>query len=120
MGVIKFFRDENIYNENQYSSTEKVIEKIVRINSTPDASKFVIMKEYLINNYPIILIKYDDVNNFEGLKILMYSKYFDLNLLKSKNKIDPHFSTDGLSPIARFEPTEYGLKLAFVLAKNLE
>lgn len=120
MGIIKFFRDEDIYNDNQYKSTEKVIEKIVRINSTPDSSKFTIIKEYLINNYSILLIRYDDVDNFEGQKILMYPKFFDLNLLKNKNKIDPHFSTDGFSPIARFEPTEYGLKLAFTLAKNLD
>ena len=93
------------------------IEKIVRVGSTPDPKNFNIIKKEIINGYPIYLINYPDVENYEGNKILMYSKYFDIS--KIKDRMDPHFFDKGDSPIARFEPTQYGWKLAQTLAKAL-
>lgn len=89
-----------------------------RINSTPDPEKFEILDKKIINGYPILTVKYPDVLNYEGKKILMYKKDFDLKLIEKR--IDPHFFTEGDSPIARFEPTDYGLNLAITLAKNLK
>jgi hypothetical protein len=99
------------------ASTERVIEKMITVNSTPDPTKFEVKKIEIVNGYPILLVNYPDVENYEGNKILMYPKHFDLDTLSKR--IDPHFFTKGDSPIARFEPTEYGWKLAKILAKNL-
>jgi len=99
------------------AQSEKIIEKIVRINSTPDPNNFKVLNKAIINGYPIFLVNYPGVKNYEGNKILMYPKYFNIDLLKER--MDPHFFTAGDSPIARFEPTSYGWKLAEILAKTL-
>ena len=76
-----------------------------------------IVKKMIENGYPILWVRYPDVTNYEGHKILMYDKFFDLELIQ--DRIDPHFFTEGDSPIARFVPTGAGLAMAIILAKNL-
>jgi len=90
---------------------------VERVNSTPDPTNFVIRKKIIVNGYPILIVQYPDVLNYEGIKILMYEKNFDLN--KIKDRIDPHFFKEGDSPIARFVPNEAGIELAKTLAKKL-
>jgi len=107
MGAIKLFSSDSRDHAGD----------VVYINSTPDPMRFRIINLKIINNYPVLLVEYPDVTNYEGLKLLMYGKNFDLSLLSGR--IDPHFFTFGDSPIARFEPTPYGKKLAEILAKNL-
>jgi hypothetical protein len=92
-------------------------EKVVRVNSTPDPTNFEVLERNIVNGYPILLVRYPGVKNYEGRKILMYKKNFDLSLIK--NRIDPHFFIKGDSPIARFEPTTYGIVLSETLANNL-
>lgn len=87
-----------------------------RINSTPDPYQYNILRKEIVDGYPILMVFYPDVTNYEGKKILMYPKNFNLDLIK--DKIDPHFFDDGDSPIARFEPTNYGWHMAITLAKN--
>jgi hypothetical protein len=91
--------------------------KVERVNSTPDPTKFVIRKKDIINGYPILVVQYPDVLNYEGIKVLMYGKDFDLKLIK--DRIDPHFFKEGDSPIARFAPTPAGIAMAHLLAKKL-
>jgi len=93
------------------------LQEPIRVNSTPDPTKFTVVKKTITNGYPILWVHYPDVTNYEGHKILMYDKNFDLELIK--DRIDPHFFTEGDSPIARFVPTAAGLAMAHVLAKNL-
>ena len=88
-----------------------------RTNSTPDPTNFTLVRKKIVNGYPILWVHYPDVQNYEGNKILMYDKNFDLELLQ--DRIDPHFFTEGDSPIARFVPTAAGLAMAVILAKNL-
>ena len=90
---------------------------VKRVNSTPDPTKFTIVKKVIVNGYPILWVYYPDVVNYEGSKILMYEKNFNLDLIK--DRIDPHFFTEGDSPIARFVPTKQGIKMAILLAKKL-
>jgi len=90
---------------------------VERVNSTPDPTKFVIRKKEIVNGYPILVVQYPDVLNYEGIKVLMYDKNFDLKLIKKR--IDPHFFKEGDSPIAHFEPTAAGIAMAHILAKNL-
>ena len=92
-------------------------EKWIPINSTPDPTNFVIRKKEVVNGYPIIVVQYPDVLNYEGIKVLMYDKNFDLELIK--DRIDPHFFKEGDSPIARFVPTVAGIAMAMKLAHNL-
>lgn len=112
MGAIKFFSSNS--RDCGCSTTR---ESIIRVNSTPDPLKFTLVKKKIINGYPILWIHYPDVINYEGNKILMYDKNFDLELIK--DRIDPHFFDEGDSPIARFVPTAAGLAMAVTLAKNL-
>jgi len=114
MGVVKSGFSSDYRGYKNYRIIKK--EKIVRVNSTPDPTKFEIIKKININGYPIFMVRYEDVQNYEGVKILMYSKDFNTNLLEKR--MDPHFFDQGDSPIARFEPTEYGWNLAKKLAMN--
>ena len=86
-------------------------------SSTPDPTDFKVIKKIIANGYPIFLVNYPGVRNYEGNKILMYPKFFNTDLLK--RRMDPHFFTYGDSPIARFEPTKYGWELAIKLAESL-
>lgn len=78
--------------------------------SNPDPANFVIYNEQLVesnnNNFLVLSVKYPDCTNFEGNKILVYIGYrtsFEL-LSNSEGKLDPHFSNESTSPIARFSP----------------
>ena len=122
MGVFKpgsfsFDSRDHFWNDSRDCNQE--IEKVplVRTGSTPDPTKFEILSQITVNGYPILEVNYPGVKNYEGNKILMYHKNFNLDLIKTK--IDPHFFTEGDSPIARFEPTNYGFELALTLANNL-
>ena len=97
---------------------QRIVEKeVIRIGSTPDPTNFNILKQQCVNGYWIYMVQYPGVTNYEGRKILMYSKNFNIDLLR--DRMDPHFFTAGDSPIARFEPTKFGWKLAQTLAITL-
>jgi len=117
MGVIKWFSSDSRDTSYPQQFEASTITNVERVNSTPDPIKFEIKKKVIINGFPIYWVQYLDVTNYEGNKILMYPKYFDTGVLR--NRMDPHFFTKGDSPIARFEPTAFGWKLAETLAKNL-
>jgi len=87
-------------------------------NPRPDNYK--ILKSIQWDRFLIIKIKYLDCTNYEGQKILVYEGYQLKNLLAQK-MIDPHFSENKnfISPIARFEPTEKGWKMAIAFVKAL-
>ena len=61
----------------------------------------------------LIMIKYNDCTNYEGVKILVFENCSYEELMKQK-LIDPHFSEDKSfhSPIARFDPSERGMSRA--------
>jgi hypothetical protein len=85
----------------------------------PNSHNYNIIDSRELNNFLIILIKYLDCTNFEGKKILIY-KNCSLEDLKNQKYIDPHFSDNKKfhSPIARFEPTKEGLKMAVFFITN--
>jgi hypothetical protein len=107
MGVIKHFSSSSFDNNgSSYNEPE-----IIKVESSPDPTKFKLVNMKYIGAYMILKIQYEDANNYEGLKILVFKdiKYNDL-LVKNKNTIDPHFAENKefVSPIARFEPTTLG------------
>ena len=112
MGVIKIFSADSRDFADPYKQ-----EKTIIVNSTPNPRNFTLVRKVIVNGYPILWVHYPDVNNYEGNKILMYEKNFNLERLK--NRIDPHFFILGDSPVARFEPTERGMYMAVKLAKAL-
>jgi len=114
---MKPFSANSADSRDTCSKSERIVEKIVRVNSTPDPTNFIIIKHEVINGFPIFLVRYPEVENYEGHKVLMYPQNFNTDLLAIR--MDPHFFTNGDSPIARFEPTAYGWLLAETLANNL-
>ncbi len=84
----------------------------------PDPNNYKIKKAtgYKIGDkkYLLVLIEYPDCTNYEGKKILVYDGIDKSFYLTNQKLIDPHFSENKnyISPIARFEPTEKGWKMA--------
>ena len=113
MGMKLFSSDSR--DSGGYFSSDP--DKPVRTGSTPDPTKFVIRLKEIVNGYPILVVQYPDVLNYEGIKVLMYDKDFDLELIRYR--IDPHFFKEGDSPIARFIPNDGGIEMARALATIL-
>lgn len=66
------------------------------------------------------MINYPNCTNFKGNRICVYTN-ISKKEVQSLRVLDPHFSNEnkGLSPYARFEPTEAGWIAAVFLAENL-
>ena len=80
--------------------------------SNPDPSKFKVLEFRQINDYMLVLAKYENCTNYGGLKLLAYKNLYPDDLEKQL-RLDPHFNDNGeLSPVARFEPTKTGWKFA--------
>jgi hypothetical protein len=87
--------------------------------SNPNPENFRIVEETFENGFLVLLVEYPDCKNFEGKKLMVYNKFrTSAELLKANGgKLDPHFASSGTGPIARFEPTELGLKMAATLVR---
>jgi len=83
----------------------------------PNPSKYKILKKKIVGKFLVVEIAYDGCTNYEGKKILVF-KDVSYQKLMEQQSIDPHFSEnkDLISPIARFEPTKRGWKLAISFA----
>jgi len=88
------------------------------VNANPDPSNYTIVRTTRIGKYTILKVRYNDCINYEGLKI-MFWKTKDFNKMHSKKVLDPHFSEQVPSCIARFEPTKEGWDMALKLARSL-
>lgn len=82
----------------------------------PNPSRYTILSKYFYKNSTIMVVKYLDCTNFEGVKILVYKDKF---IFKRGQELDPHFDDSDNSPIARFKPTPEGYALAFKFAETL-
>lgn len=88
-------------------------------NIEPDPKKFIVEEAIDINGHCILTVIYPNCTTYEGKKILFFSDTESEDIIDQK-VIDPHFSDKGLSPFARFEPTDEGLLAAIKLARVLE
>ncbi len=79
--------------------------------SVPNPTNFKILSLKQVGKYVVAEIQYPGCTNFEGEKICIF-KNTTIDRVKSFTKIDPHFAEDGLTPIARFIPTEEGYDMA--------
>lgn len=80
----------------------------------PDPKTFKIETIEMVGNYTIAVITYPNCTNFEGRKVLVYAGDA-IEKLNNARELDPHFLNSGLSPIARFQPTEQGISMARAL-----
>lgn len=105
MGVHKMFSSSS----NDCSCNQNYEE----FKPSPKLDNYTIVKFNQVHRNLVVKIKYNDVNNYEGNKILVYED-FTIQQLKSQELIDPHFSKNIKLkfPIARFESTNKGWVLA--------
>lgn len=91
----------------------------VDVNPNPD--KWEIHDAVQVGKALVVKIKYPNCINYEGVKILVFKEMTLFGLIKQK-KIDPHFFQDKkyVSPIARFEPTDFGWDLALKVAELIK
>jgi hypothetical protein len=90
-------------------------------NSNPDPSRFTILDWAVSGSILVVKVKYPDAKNYEGIKIMVYKGFHDTEALRRavSNRLDPHFSQSGVSPIARFEPTDEGWGNALQFAQAM-
>lgn len=83
----------------------------------PNPNVYDIVRIGHINGNIIAKINYPNCTNYEGDKILVW-----LNRSPSEIHdaiiIDPHFTNEYLSPVARFEPTDRGWELAIAMCSK--
>lgn len=86
----------------------------------PDPNNYFIRTHEQIGMFLIVMVRYPNCTNYEGLKILVY-RNVTLEQLQKQKHLDPHFSSnaDFHSPIARFEPTARGTFYAQCLCHTL-
>lgn len=83
----------------------------------PCAWRFTINKCWQIGNFCIADITYPDATTYGGRKLLLY--HASKHKILTARALDPHFvEENSLSPIARFEPTERGMRMARLLAES--
>jgi hypothetical protein len=88
----------------------------VPAQGNPDPRFFEIVKTETCKGMLVTMLKYPDCKNYEGLKIMVYDKMSD-EMFRCQIRIDPHFCDNHPSPIARFEPTDRGWKMALAFCK---
>lgn len=118
MGVIR------LWSGDRYTSSPPAT--VVQVNPTiklvvpgnPDPANYKIIDTLTVGNILIAEIQYPDCKNYEGRKILVFEGV-SAQALRGQKLIDPHFSKNSqyISPIARFEPTDKGWKMAESFAK---
>jgi hypothetical protein len=81
----------------------------------PNPHNWKILEIYVYKNSHILVVEYPNCTNFEGKKVLIIKGKF-----QEKKVLDPHFSEDFPELIARFRPTNEGIKMAMDFANLLE
>lgn len=116
----------SLFHVSECGCGEKVVEKIVQrpvyVNKTlpnPNPNNFNIVKIETVNCFTVVIVKYPDCTNYEGVKILVY-KDLELSTIVNAKFLDPHFCENKIccSPVARFEPTEQGWNMAINFCQN--
>ena len=105
------------HSASKYDFSDKAVSEKL---PNPNPFNYIINKSYQGGSYLLVDITYPDCTNYEGRKFLLYENVTSIEL-KRQNHIDPHFSNNKkfYSPIARFEPTEYGWNMAIKLIELL-
>lgn len=108
-----------VLGRNSDSNYPRVYNEVVEVQpGNPNPANYKIIDTLTIGNLLIVEIQYPDCKNYEGKKILVYEGITNFEL-RAQKYVDPHFSNNKKykSPIARFEPTDRGWKMAESFAK---
>jgi hypothetical protein len=81
----------------------------------PDPSRWELLDIFHGKKAHAIKVLYRDCTNFEGVKIMVFLGHF-----KHHGSLDPHFSEESNSPVARFIPNEWGWNQAILLVHELD
>ena len=88
----------------------------------PRPDKWIPIKTMEVGPHLVLELQYKNCTNYEGRKILVFRDTSLPELIEHNNNlIDPHFSDSSkyIHPVARFEPTQEGLKMAIQFARNI-
>jgi hypothetical protein len=109
-----------------YKDIEQIKERLCKLESAnsqqPRADKYKIESSIQVGKNLVLIIVYKNCTNYEGKKVLVYKDISQDRLMEINNRlIDPHFSDNPnfVSPVARFEPTDKGIMMAFKFAKEI-
>lgn len=91
-----------------------------RAAGNPNPHRFTVFRFECVGKAVVAEVIYPDCTNYEGRKILVFASATTFSRLISKGVMDPHFTKDRSSPVARFEPTERGWGLALRCAAMLK
>lgn len=83
----------------------------------PDPKRWELLDYYLLPRAYVLVVRYLDCTNFEGVKVMVYRGEFPGT--RRLQRLDPHFTPDEGSPVARFRPDEAGIAMAVDLASRL-
>lgn len=80
----------------------------------PDPKRWQLLDVKDFAHAHVLTVRYLDATNFEGIKVMVFrGKY------APRKTLDPHFSSEPGSPVARFRPDEEGVAMAVALAKRI-
>lgn len=116
MGVIRHFSSSSFDSLPSCGGSNQ--KKDGYYSPSPALENYTIVRHEQFGSNLVVKIKYKDVPNYEGNKIMVY-KNCTLKDLQEQKLIDPHFSDneEKYSPFARFEPTVHGWKIATIVAQ---
>lgn len=85
------------------------------IAPNPDPSNWTLVDKKIFSNGYVLKVRYNGCTNYEGIKVMVYRGKYK----RPTGFLDPHFSGDSDSPVARFQPTAQGWADACEYAKKL-
>lgn len=102
------------------SDSNHGVGRSVQIVGNPNPINFKILKYEKVGKFIVVLIRYPECFNYEGLKILVFENV-STHTIKNLTSIDPHFCNSDThpSPIARFVPNSKGWRYAISFCKSI-
>lgn len=89
------------------------------VSPNPNPKRFTVLRVVQAERHLVALVHYPDCTSYEGRKVLVFADTRAGDLCAA-TELDPHFTdvapAGALVPVARFEPTERGWRLAMLTA----
>ncbi len=85
------------------------------LDVNPNPLRWSELQVYQSRNACAVMVNYPNCTNFEGNKVLVLPGTWDDN----RKELDPHFSDDNDSPLARFKPNRKGWLAAIAFSKTI-
>ncbi len=94
------------------------------IEGAPRPNAWSVRRWAEVNGHLLAEVAYAGVANYEGRKVMMFEQGVRIGDLIEQKLLDPHFiepeKSRYIHPVARFEPTERGWRMAGALAESSE